>query len=102
MGDSGSLTVWGKDEAPHSLLLDHLASEFCVRTEGRGRTVDEWKMAALVVDNHWLDCIVGAAVGASIVGVELFKSEKKVKQKLKLSQIQKDKKGMASSHWSPI
>jgi hypothetical protein len=38
-----------------------------VRTEARGRVVDEWKMGGR--DNHWWDCIVGAAVAASIAGV---------------------------------
>jgi hypothetical protein len=37
----------------HDLLFEHLTSEYPVRTEARGRVVDEWKMAGR--DNHWLD-----------------------------------------------
>ena len=42
-----------------------------MRTEGRGRTVDEWKLRAAAVDNHWLDCLVGCAVAASVQGAVL-------------------------------
>ena len=42
-----------------------------MKTEGRGRTVDEWKLRAAAVDNHWLDCLVGCAVAASIQGAIL-------------------------------
>lgn len=51
----------------HELLLAHLSSEYPVRTEARGRVVDEWKLAGR--ENHWFDCLVGSAVAASIVGV---------------------------------
>ena len=40
-------------------------------TEGRGRTVDEWKVRPGGGDNHWLDCLVGCAVGGSVQGVSL-------------------------------
>lgn len=90
MGDSGSLSLWGRDRDSHRLLLDHLASEYCVVTEGRGRKVDEWKMSGQSMDNHWLDCLVGCAVAASMLGVELFKTEVGPKKpKLHLSQMQK-------------
>jgi len=39
-----------------------------VKTEGRGRTVDEWKLRVDGLDNHWLDCLVGCAVAASMGG----------------------------------
>ena len=42
-----------------------------MRTEGRGRTVDEWKLRPEHVDNHWLDGLVGCAVAASMQGVSL-------------------------------
>ena len=54
----------------HDLLFDHLTNEYPVRTESaRGRTVDEWKLSGTRFENHWWDCIVGAAVAASIAGV---------------------------------
>jgi len=42
-----------------------------VTTKGRGREVDEWKERLSRPDNPWLDCLVGAAVAASIEGVAL-------------------------------
>ena len=54
----------------HDLLFDHLTNEYPVRTESaRGRTVDEWKLSGNRFENHWWDCLVGAAVAASIQGV---------------------------------
>ncbi len=51
----------------HELLAEHLTAEYPVRVEARGRVVDEWK--TLGRDNHWLDCLVGSAVAASIAGL---------------------------------
>jgi len=45
-----------------------------VRTEGRGRTVDEWKSRASGRDNHWFDCLVGCAVAASFDGASIKES----------------------------
>jgi hypothetical protein len=42
-----------------------------VRTTANGRTVDEWKNRVSNPDNHWFDCLVGCAVGASMQGAEL-------------------------------
>ena len=52
----------------HDLLAEHFTAEYPVRTEARGRTVDEWKMPP-GKDNHWWDCLVGAAVAASVTGL---------------------------------
>jgi hypothetical protein len=68
-GDDACLRLWGKSPGQHRLIADHLAAEYRVRTEGRGRAVDEWKLRP-GRDNHWLDCVVGCAVGASIQGIK--------------------------------
>lgn len=70
-GDHGALTVFNGPENRMRLLSDHLQSEFSVRTEGRGRTCDEWKIKPQHFDNHWLDCLVGCCVGASMLGCQL-------------------------------
>jgi hypothetical protein len=70
IGDPEALTLHQGD---HDLLLEHLTAEYPVRTEARGRVVDEWKMAGR--DNHWWDCLVGAAVAASITGLQPTASE---------------------------
>jgi hypothetical protein len=71
LGDPEALTLHKGD---HELLLEHLTAEFPVRTEARGRVVDEWQMQP-GRDNHWFDCLVGSAVAASIAGVQPTASE---------------------------
>lgn len=75
MGDPGCLSLFGRNPETHSGLAEHLTSEYRVKTTGRGRTVDEWKLKLADSDNHWLDCVVGAAVAASISGAILFGTE---------------------------
>ena len=71
LGDKGSLSLYGKRNQKHRMLADQLVAEYRVRTEGRGRVVDEWKLRPERPDNHWLDCLVGAAVAASEQGCVL-------------------------------
>jgi hypothetical protein len=71
MGERGCLSLFGDKPETHRLFAEHVTAEYRVRTEGRGRTVDEWKMRPERSDNHWLDGLVGAAVAASIQGVIL-------------------------------
>lgn len=68
VGDPGSLTLFGKTGADHSLFADQMASEYRVRTQGRERSLDEWHIRVPGRDNHFLDCVVGCAVGASMCG----------------------------------
>ncbi|MEX1229450.1 MAG: terminase gpA endonuclease subunit [Planctomycetaceae bacterium] len=49
-----------------------MTAEYKVTTQGRGRTVEEWKVRPEHPDNHWLDCLVGCAVGALMLGVSLL------------------------------
>ena len=42
-----------------------------MKTVGLGREVDEWKLRPDKHDNHWLDCLAGCAVCASMLGSEL-------------------------------
>jgi phage terminase large subunit GpA-like protein len=71
MGDRGCLSLFGDSRDQHRLLAEHLSAEYRVKTEGRGRTVDEWKMRPERGDNHWFDSLVGCSVAASIQGVVL-------------------------------
>ena len=45
MGDRGCLSLFGDKPEQHRLFAEHLTAEYRVKTEGRGRTVDEWKTA---------------------------------------------------------
>ncbi len=71
MGDRGCLSLFGDSPDQHRLFAEHLSAEYRVKTEGRGRTVDEWKMRPERGDNHWFDGLVGCAVAASMQGVSL-------------------------------
>ncbi|MCI0333681.1 MAG: phage terminase large subunit family protein [Planctomycetes bacterium] len=71
MGDRGCLSLFGERPDEHRLFAEHVSAEYRVKTEGRGRTVDEWKLRPERADNHWFDCLVGCAVAASIQGVVL-------------------------------
>ena len=71
MGDPGCLSLFGRESKIHTLLAEHLTSEYRVKTMANGRTVDEWKLRATRPDNHWLDCLVGSAAAGSLCGAEL-------------------------------
>ena len=91
MGDKGCLSLFGRDPEAHRLLAEHLTSEYRVRTEGRGRVVDEWKARPETSENHWLDGLVGCAVAGSIQGAVLFGTDSKAKsgrKPVRLSDLQ--------------
>jgi phage terminase large subunit GpA-like protein len=71
MGDPGSMSIFGAEASSHRLLADHCVSEFRIETQGRGRTVDEWKIRPERFDNHFFDCLVGCTVAANVLGVTL-------------------------------
>ena len=91
MGDPGSLALFGHKPEAHRLLAEHLTAEYRVKTEGRGRTVDEWKLRVAGLDNHWLDCLVGSAVAASMQGAVLFGTDLKPtsKPRVRLSELKR-------------
>jgi hypothetical protein len=91
MGDPGCLSLFGRDLDRHRLFAEHCTAEYRVRTEGRGRVVDEWRMRPERIDNHWFDGVVGCAVAASVLGVALpgtgGGSTLKTKSRIKLSDL---------------
>jgi hypothetical protein len=91
-GDPGCLSLFEELPESHRLFAEHLTSEYRIRTEGRGRTVDEWKIRPEQADNHWFDCVIGCAVAASIQGCMLFGMEGQPSQtrpRVKLSVLKK-------------
>lgn len=95
MGDRGCLSLFGSKAETHRLFAEHVTAEYFVKTEGRGRTVDEWKMRPEQSDNHWLDCLVGCAVAASFQGAVLFGTDVAPagqRSRLKLSELQRRKR----------
>ncbi len=88
LGDKGSLSLYGRIPGIHQLFAEHLTAEYRVKTQGRGRWVDEWKLKPERSDNHWLDCTAGCAVCASMLGAtlpELGAARPAPKAKIKLS-----------------
>ena len=71
VGDKGALTLYGRIPGAHQLFAEHLTAEYRVKTQGRGRTVDEWKLKPQSYDNHFLDCVAGCAVCGSMLGASL-------------------------------
>lgn len=97
-GDRGALTLFGDTAsrgAAHRLFADHIAgAESWTRTQGHGRVVQEWSIRPSKPDNHWLDCLVGCAVAASMGGVKLGVEQIAAprKPKIKLSELQATKR----------
>ena len=93
VGDRGCLSLWGRSGETHMLFAEHLTAEYRVKTEGRGRKVEEWKMRPEAKDNHWWDGVVGNAVAASMVGCVLAGTDqqkvKSAKPKVKLSELRR-------------
>jgi len=95
MGDRGCLSLFGEKSDQHRQFADHITAEYRVKTEGRGRTLDEWKIRPEKPDNHWLDCLVGCAVAASIQGAVLFGTDRKggpKRPRIRLSELQRSKR----------
>lgn len=94
-GDPGALTLFGK--GGHDLLAAHIAgAETYTVTQGRGRTVHEWTIRPERPDNHWLDCMVGCAVAASMCGVALGAEAVAgmgERKRIKLSELQARRRG---------
>jgi len=95
IGGDGSLSLFGADSEPHKLFSEHLTAEDAIKTEGRGRTVMEWKIKATRPDNDWFDCMAGCCVAASIQGVSLAQTSgprRVVQAPVKLSELQKTRR----------
>lgn len=93
LGDRSGLSLFGRDPHQHRLLAEHCTAEYRVKTEGRGRTVDEWKLRPEASDNHWWDGLVGCAVAASMLGINLSENQPAIParehRRIKLSDIRR-------------
>lgn len=67
--DGGAFGVFGdsRNIERHRMLAEQLSAETSVATSGRGRVVDVWTCKP-GRDNHFLDCVVGCFVCASMRG----------------------------------
>lgn len=70
-GDAGCYSLFGRRAHRHRMLAEHLTAEKRERLQGSQRTLDVWSLRPGSRENHFLDCIVGASVAASIRGAAL-------------------------------
>lgn len=78
-GGRACLTLFGEKPHPqlHPLVSDHLSAEYGEPVTIRGKTFDKWNLVPPGDrDNHWLDCLVGAAVAGSVGGLAWTASDK--------------------------
>jgi len=69
--EPGCLSLYGRSTKVHELFAQHIVdSETWVPTHGQGREVHEWHERPSKPDNHWLDCLVGCAAAASMLGAK--------------------------------
>lgn len=71
LGGKTALTLFGKSAGTHEMVSEHLAAEYSEPVTIRGDTFDKWQVKAGRQDNHLLDCVVGAAVAASVQGLQI-------------------------------
>jgi hypothetical protein len=69
-GGGTALTLFGRSAAAHALIAEHLAAEYATPATLRGITFDKWTPLPDRPDNHLLDCLVLAAVAASLAGLQ--------------------------------
>lgn len=70
LGSKTGLTIFGKRPELHQLFASHLGSEAATSVTLHGETFDKWSLKP-ALENHWLDCVVGCAVAASVAGLVL-------------------------------
>jgi hypothetical protein len=93
-GERGSLSLFGERSAEHRLFAAHLTAETPVRTSGNNRELDEWRLRPERPDNHWFDCVVLAAVAASMLGCQLASlgPAKAERKKVSYAELQRQAK----------
>ena len=82
LGDAtkGGLKLYGRTAATHEMIAEHLASEFSKPEKTRGVEFDKWYPRPDRPDNHWLDCVSGCLVAASVAGLTWSPSPASVAQ----------------------
>jgi hypothetical protein len=105
VGEKSCLTLFGEKPDAHRAFAEHLTAEYRVKTEGRGRTVDEWRVKPGGGDNHWFDGVVGCAVAGSMLGAALAEHARTVQPpppRRKLSELQAERRGQRPINWDKV
>lgn len=102
LGDVASLSLYGRDAEHHRLFAEHVTAEAPIRVSANGRTVDEWRLRPGVADNHWLDCVVGCAVAASMLGAVLpgsgIDAQTARRLRIRLSDLRRERRPYAERY----
>ena len=69
VGDRGAWSIFGREPAEHALLSEHCTAELPEWRQQGDVGKWHWELPRNRPDNHWWDCWIGCAVGASMVGV---------------------------------
>lgn len=69
VGSRGGLSLFGNKPEAHSGIAQQITAEVREKRSGDGRECWEWRERPDRRANHLLDCLVGSAVAASIMGV---------------------------------
>lgn len=73
MGTPGGWELFGRDAKAHALFADHQVAEvpktIVHKETGRERTI--WELRMERPDNHYWDCLCGAAAAASMLGASI-------------------------------
>ena len=88
IGDPGCISLYQATPGRHRMVSEQITAEFPTKTEGQGQTVFEWKPYPGRPDEHFLDCLVGCAACASMLGLVLggrFRQPRKRRSKTKKS-----------------
>lgn len=104
MGERGCYSLFGRHpqldaKKPSNVLrgdfhrgfASNIVAEYRVVTEGRGRKCDEWSIRPERPDNHWLDCMSMAGIGASMQGASTTGAEQarggRMRKKRRMKQL---------------
>lgn len=72
VGDKGALTLFGQGRTDHRMFSEHCCAEYSQRMQLEGYpSVEEWRIRPERNDNHFWDCLVGAAAAASMLGAKV-------------------------------
>ncbi len=96
LDESGAWAFFKGGPQRHRLIADNCSSEFATQTEGHGRKVYEWQLKP-GRDNHLLDALILAGVGASINGAKAPSEEvqkiKKARRKVDMAAARQAAQG---------
>lgn len=67
-GEAGNMSLFTGSQQQHKMFADHVTAEYAIQTSGPYGQCNVWRLRPNR-ENHWLDCLIGAAVAASEQGI---------------------------------